>query len=266
MNSFDFTRFGSVAGRRVLDLGAGGGRHAVEAAMRGAIVVCVELDPDALEGIPSQVERATEFLGLEPGALAAQVLLIKADARALPFADGSFDLVIAAEILEHIVRDARALAEIYRVLVPGAKVGISVPRAFPEAVNWLLSKDYHAVAGGHVRIYGKRELKGKLAKVGLVEIRHTYAHGLHSPYWWLKSLVGIENRNNALVERYHRMLVGQIMGESPRLDSIEKALNPLLGKSIVFYGLRPKVDSAGEVAVQLVDTPTTDTTDSNRAD
>ena len=266
MNSFDFTRFGTITGRRVLDLGAGGGRHAIEAAMRGAIVVCVELDPDALEGIPSQVELATDFLGLERGSLAAQVLLIKADARALPFADGSFDLVIAAEILEHIVRDSRALAEIYRVLVPGAKVGISVPRAFPEAVNWVLSKQYHAVAGGHVRIYRKRELKRKLAKIGLVEIRYAYAHSLHSPYWWLKSLVGIENPNNAVVERYHRILVDQIMGASPRLDSIEKVLNPWLGKSIVFYGSRPSVESAGEAGVQLVDTLITDTTECSRAD
>src|SRR6202021_2633687 len=80
------------------------------------------------------------------------------DALRLPFPSGSFDRVIAAEVLEHIPDDRRALAELARVLRPGGTIAVTVPRWYPELINWVLSDDYHLVPGGHVRIYRRSEL------------------------------------------------------------------------------------------------------------
>ncbi len=238
MNSFDFGRFGDLSGMRVLDLGAGGGRHAIEAARMGASVVCVELDDASLAAIEQNALDAANFLALEPRQLADRIVVVKGDARALPFCEGSFDLVIAAEILEHIQDDARVLAEIHRCCAPGGFLGVSVPRAFPEALNWLLSLAYHSAAGGHIRIYSKRALFKRLAAGGFGGITHHYAHGLHSPYWWLKCLFGVDREPTGVVKRFHGLLVAQLMGNSPRADRIERLVQPLIGKSIVVYARR----------------------------
>src|SRR5207248_8738231 len=116
---------------------------------------------------------------------------VRGDLLALPFPDDSFDKVIASEVLEHIPADERAMAEIARVLKPGGHAAITVPRWLPERICWALSDDYHSAEGGHVRIYRQRELLGKLATAGLIANGAHFAHGLHSPYWWLKCLTGV---------------------------------------------------------------------------
>ena len=55
----------------------------------------------------------------------------RASLEALPFADGSFDVVLATEVLEH-VRDAeQATAELFRVLTPGGHALVTVPFMYP---------------------------------------------------------------------------------------------------------------------------------------
>jgi hypothetical protein len=70
-----------------------------------------------------------------------------------------------------------------------------------------------------------------------------HAHGLHTPYWWLKCAVGVDNDDNPLVKAYHQVLVWDIM-RTPRLSTLtrmaEKALNPVLGKSMVLYFRKPE--------------------------
>jgi SAM-dependent methyltransferase len=160
---------------------------------------------------------------------------MKGDALALPYDDASFDVLIAAEILEHIVEDSLAMAEIARVVRPGGRVAVTVPRWLPERICWALSADYHNVEGGHVRIYTRAELVAKLRSVGLRSYDQHYAHGLHSPYWWLKCLVGVHDERHVLPRLYHRLLVWDIVRRPPLTRAAEAVLNPLLGKSLVVY-------------------------------
>ena len=136
---------------------------------------------------------------------------MQGDALHLPFPDAAFDRVICSEVLEHIPDDLGAMGELARVLKPGGTMAITVPRFGPELINWALSDEYHNVPGGHIRIYRKRVLKERLRSVGLTDVGHHYAHGLHSPYWWLKCLVGTTNDTNRFVKLYHRLLVWDIM-------------------------------------------------------
>ena len=227
---------GVDAGDAVLDLGCGFGRHAFEAARRGARVVALDAGRDEVLAV-----RATFAAMLDVGELAADTLAVavQGDALALPFADETFDRVICSEVLEHIPDDVGAMAELARVLRRGGTMAITVPRQGPERVNWALSREYHEVPGGHIRIYSRRMLEGRLSSVGLRVSSHHYAHALHSPYWWLKCLVGTTNDKNFLVRQYHRLLVWDIMKHPALTRYLEAALNPLVGKSLVVYLEKP---------------------------
>ncbi|MDI1466032.1 class I SAM-dependent methyltransferase [Catellatospora sp. KI3] len=86
---------------------------------------------------------------------------IQADARDLPLADGSFDLLVAFDVLEHIEEDDQAAAEIHRVLRPGGTALIAVPCDME-----LWSK--HDVATGHFRRYDRAGLVKLMEGAGMV--------------------------------------------------------------------------------------------------
>ena len=160
---------------------------------------------------------------------------VRGDALRLPFANECFDLVIAAEVLEHLGDDRAAMAELARVTRPGGTVAVTVPRCGPELVNWLLSDEYHDVPGGHLRIYRRSSLGRRLRGAGLQPIAAHHAHALHAPYWWLRCLVGPSNDTHRGVAAYHRLLVWDIE-KAPRVTRLaDRVLNPLIGKSLVVY-------------------------------
>jgi SAM-dependent methyltransferase len=171
--------------------------------------------------------------------LGAEADIKQGDALSLPFVDGEFDRVVAAEVLEHIPADTEAMAELVRVLRPGGTMAVTVPRWLPEKVCWALSDAYHEVEGGHVRVYSSGDLVGKLVGAGLVYEGRGYAHGLHAPYWWLKCAVGVDNDQHPLVRAYHRLLVWDIMRKPLATRLAERALDPVIGKSLVVYLRKP---------------------------
>jgi SAM-dependent methyltransferase len=236
MLTVDFDRLGLRPGDRVLDMGCGAGRHAFEMFRRGADVVAFDQDGDELAGV-LELFGAMREAGEAPAGAEADIK--QGDALALPFPDGEFDRVVAAEVLEHIPDDATAMAELARVLRPGGTIAVTVPRWLPERVCWALSDAYHANEGGHVRIYTRHELVGRLEATGLVYAGHHHAHGLHSPYWWLKCAVGVDKEHHPLVRAYHRVLVWDIERRPLVTRLAERALDPVVGKSVVVYLRKP---------------------------
>lgn len=235
MLTVDFDRLSVNPGDRLLDLGAGQGRHTFEALRRGALVTAVDLNPDDLNHIEEWVAAMVEA-GDIPAP--AEPVTLKADALNLPFADGHFDRVIASEVLEHIPSDEAAIAELVRVTKPGGMISVTVPRRWPEQVCWTLSDQYHEVEGGHVRIYRGSELVTKLQAAGLTLLDQHHAHALHSPYWWLKCASGVE-KDTVLTKAYHQVLVWDLMKKPWLTRTAEKALNPVLGKSLALYLRKP---------------------------
>jgi SAM-dependent methyltransferase len=98
-------------GVRVLDVGCGPGTIASAAAARGARAVGVDLAAGMLA------------LGRErhPG-----LELVEGDAEALPFADATFDALVAGFILNHVPAVETALAEAARVLAPAGRLAVAV--------------------------------------------------------------------------------------------------------------------------------------------
>ncbi len=232
MVTVDFDRLDLAPGARVLDVGCGSGRHAAAAyRLPGARVVGVDVACPDLSAARERLQLH-DRLGAHGG---GRWDLCAADGLRLPFAEDRFDLVVCAEVLEHVRADDRVLAEIARVLRPGGDLAVSVPRHGPERLCWALSADYAAAEGGHVRIYRTAAILERLAGAGLKPHAAHYAHSLHTPYWWLKCLVGPQRTDARLVNLYHRFLVWDLM-KKPRLTRvIERLLNPLLGKSLVVY-------------------------------
>lgn len=243
MLTVDFRRLGLRPGERVLDVGCGGGRHAAEARRLGAHAV-------ALDSSDVDVKEAAGLLDVVavdwPSARAGSGSGAVGDALALPFSDGSFDRVIAAEVLEHLPADRPAMAECARVLRPGGTLAVTVPRWYPELICWALSDDLPSTDGGHVRIYRRSSLQARLVDAGLVPRARHHAHALHAPYWWLRCAIGrveeeelAEPDDNVVVRRYQRFLEWHIM-DKPRLTvTIERLLDPVLGKSLVIYADKP---------------------------
>jgi SAM-dependent methyltransferase len=217
-------------------MGCGAGRHAFEMYRRGADVIAFDQDADELSGV-RDLFVAMEEAGEVPAGAEADVK--EGDALSLPFADGEFDRIVAAEVLEHIPADIQAIQELARVLRPGGTMAVSVPRWFPELVCWKLSDDYHNTPGGHIRIYSDKELVGKVVSSGLEFEGKDHAHGLHTPYWWIKCAVGVKNDDHPIARAYHRLLVWDIMKRPLVLRAADRVLNPLVGKSMVLYFRKP---------------------------
>jgi len=229
---------GLEAGDLVLDLGCGFGRHAFEAARRGARVVAADMADGELKEVHNTFAAMTQAGDVAEEGLAGTV---QCDATRMPFGTGSFHRIIASEVMEHIPDDAAAASELARVLRPGGVLAVTVPTEWPEKVCWKLSDEYHApfVPGGHVRIYSEQALRSRLAKAGLVPGRSHHAHALHSPYWWLRGAVGPTNDTNPAVRAYQRLLEWDIVKQPAVTRWADALLNPVLGKSLVVYARKP---------------------------
>ena len=126
-----------------------------------------------------------------------------------------------------------------RVLRPGGTMAVTVPRWLPERICWALSDQYHGNDGGHIRIYRAGRLAARLRRAGLLVTASHHAHAFHSAYWWLKCAAGVDNDTAPLVRLYHRFLVWDITNPTPAVRRLERALDPLIGKSLVLYANRP---------------------------
>lgn len=141
-------------------------RHLLARELRG-LVPGRALDIGAAGGGNTRVLRdhGWDAAALEYGADGAEVAhgrglaTLRGDATGLPLADGSLDLVIAFDVLEHLPEDEAAVREVHRVLKPTGTYLVAVP-ADPRL--WSA----HDVAVDHVRRYTRAGLLALLERGG----------------------------------------------------------------------------------------------------
>ena len=110
---------GPVAGARVLEVGAGSGRDTLGLVRAGAVGVVLDYSPASLALVREQARRQ----GLT-------VHLVQADAMAMPFRDGTFDVVFHQGLLEHFRDPQPLLRENARVTARDGRVVVDVPQTF----------------------------------------------------------------------------------------------------------------------------------------
>jgi ubiquinone/menaquinone biosynthesis C-methylase UbiE len=114
-----------VDGARVLDIGCGDAGVLIAFAERGAVCAGIELDEKSLERGRVRAEEHGVEVDLRRGI-----------AEELPWGDGTFDLVILDNVLEHVTDREKTLREIHRVLRPGGLLYQVTPKPFSAYSLW----------------------------------------------------------------------------------------------------------------------------------
>ena len=200
MTNTAFVEFLRIAPRmRVLEVGSGLGLLAVDVASAATGVQVVGVEQSA-----AQIAAAAK---------AARVTYMQGDAHHLDFPDGSFDLVYARYVLEHVAAPEKVLSEMRRVTRLGGRVAacendISLVRldppcpAFEEVL--VAFQCYQKELGGDSRI--GRRLYRLFRQAGFAQIKlsvqpEVHWHGAAGFVGWIQNLIGnIESARRGLVE------------------------------------------------------------------
>lgn len=234
MLTIDYSLLGIKDGERVLDVGCGEGRHSWEACKTAnCLVYALDIEIGGLDKARYMFQDMDKR-----GESRGRWILIKGDTMSLPFKDATFDKIICAEVLEHIPDDQQSIRELVRVLKDDGIIAISVPTYLPEAICWKLSRDYHDQPGGHIRIYKTSELVAPLRQNNLHLYATRHKHALHSIYWILRCLFGVNKEKALIPSLYYKFLVWDIKTKSKPIRLLEDFLNHFFPKSMVFYAGR----------------------------
>jgi ubiquinone/menaquinone biosynthesis C-methylase UbiE len=156
VGNVDLELLGVGPGDSVVDVGCGEGRLTELMAAAGLLVTGVE---------PAEYlrERFEARLG-------GAARVVDGSVERLPFADGEVGAAVSTEVLEHVPDPDGAMAELRRVLRPGAVFCLSVPTSFTELLYWRLHPRY-AANSTHLRIFTKPELRRLIDDHGFEVVR-----------------------------------------------------------------------------------------------
>jgi 2-polyprenyl-3-methyl-5-hydroxy-6-metoxy-1,4-benzoquinol methylase len=168
------------AGGTLLDFGCGTGAQTLLFANQFDRIIGVDIDESSIQTF----QRSIKNRGLE-----GRIEAIQYDGHTLPVPDASVDFAISFEVLEHVIDERRALAELRRVLKPGARLAMSVPNrwwifethgAALPLLKWnrvpffsWLPKPLHD-RWARARIYSRREIVAALRRAGFEVHTATY--------------------------------------------------------------------------------------------
>jgi len=168
---------------RILDAGCGTG---------GLIVRLGAAHPkwkfQGLDFMPRACELARSRCG--PG-----VDIRQGSITALPFDDGSFDVVVSVDVVCQVDEDEKAFAEFHRVLRPGGILVINLP-----AYMWMWSYHDDTVQTRHR--YTRAEVEARLAAAGFGDRRLTHWNSLSFPAIWAKRKLFCTRRDVSDVKPY----------------------------------------------------------------
>lgn len=224
----DLERLKLRPGQLLLDAGCGEGRHCFGALERGARVVGLDLDRPSLQAAAKPLRNRGSELG-------SSGEMLQGNTFQLPFRNETFDRVICSEVMEHVHDYRGAARELARVTRPEGIVAVTIPTATSEHLYLRLGDEYFESPGGHIRIFRPRQLAEGLAAAGLATVGVGFAHGFHTPYWVLRSVMHLPHADASRLVNFYRHFLIRATG-SNLMDWIEKRLlNYVCPKSLILY-------------------------------
>ena len=192
---------GDGRGRRLLDVGAADGLLSRQLTARGWRVTAIEGDPALAQAGAAHCERMiTVNLG-----------------RWVPDPGGPFDVIVYADVLEHLADPLRVLVELNHSLRDDGSIVISVPNIAHFYIRLLLLFgrfdyiDRGILDHTHLRFFTERSLLAMLADAGLSVSRFTATPApLYQvlPARWHKRWLAATHAINAVIARNARRLMG----------------------------------------------------------
>jgi ubiquinone/menaquinone biosynthesis C-methylase UbiE len=194
-------RYADVRGRRFLDCGCGAGDYVLALRVLGADAWGIEYSREKLAKAPAQVVGRVSV----------------GDLHHIALRDGSVDMAMLNEVLEHVPDDRRALNEVHRVLKPGGILLIFSPnRRYPFETHGAKFKGSVRriphyvpfipyipvpVARTVVDFWARNYWPGQLRQL----VRHAGFDIIHTDYVW-QTFEGISNRQPAMIARTKGLL------------------------------------------------------------
>ncbi len=156
---------GEVSGKKVLDYGGGAGIMAILLAKKGADVVLVDAEPNAL--------RTARFYARKEG-VEEKIRTIQSESFPPALKDERFHIILAKDIIEHIQEDQEFLNDLFNSQHQGGILLLSTQNS--RSLNYLLEGSYQKYWRGnsgwcgwdqtHLRFYTSTSLRQKLATAG----------------------------------------------------------------------------------------------------
>ena len=222
------------AGQKVLDVAAGNGNVSLAAARRWC-------DVTATDYVPALLDRARERAGAER----LDIEIREADAEALPFGLGTFDVVVSTFGVMFTPNQEQAAAEMVRVCRPGGKIGLAnwTPEGFVGQLFKTIGRHMPPPVGAKSpALWGTRariaELFGPHA-MSIDSNERTYMFRYRSPQHWLEVFrtcygpvlktfaalpspeqVALENDLMALMHKFNRASDGTLVVPSDYLETV----------------------------------------------
>jgi SAM-dependent methyltransferase len=125
-----------------------------------------------------------------------------ADATMLPFADGSFDLVVSSECIEHTPDPARAVGEMLRVLAPGGHLVLTTPNRLWLPVVLAAQRFRLRRFQGNELFLGTRELRSVVSAGGGTVLQQSGCHLLPWQIPGVKPLLRRLDRHGPVLYRF----------------------------------------------------------------
>jgi len=209
-NRFILQQLGDIRGKRLLDLGCGAGENSVYFAQKGANCVAADYSP-------GMVEVALKLAAANGVSIEGHT----ANAMALDFADNTFDIVYASNLLHHIPDPKIALKEMHRVLKPGGKACFWDPLKHNPVINV-----YRRMAT-EVRTDDEMPLDINIIKV----VKSLFSQVSYDTFWlaslWIFLQFYLIEKVDPNKERYWKKIIIEYERLNPtyrRLETIDQSL------------------------------------------
>jgi SAM-dependent methyltransferase len=214
-NRFILSNLGDVRGKKILDLGCGAGENSVYFAKRGANCLAADYSPGMVEiALKLSQKNGVEIEGATVNAMS------------LDFADESFDVVYASNLLHHLPDPEACIREMHRVLKPGGKACFWDPLTHNPIINvyrWMATA---------VRTEDEHPLD-----IRIVDLVRSQFDRVESDTFWLATLwifirFYLIERIDPNQERYWKKIITDRERLEPmyqRLERIDRVLKKIPG-------------------------------------